>query len=621
MLFRHLVSSLLLAALIALPVAAQSVNEGESTAPDEAQKAQAERVTKALQLLDQVVAEADTLRLAENKLRIQTTAANLLWTRDEPRARALFKTATSGLVELIGMLDVRDPQYLTQRQAPAQLRQEMLQQIAAHDAQLALDFLRATRMPPQSQDGFSSGQADQEIQLELELANQIAFQNPKLALEIAEAGLSKGVSYQLTNVIASLLNKDRDAAAGFTGKVVKRLIEQNLLRNTETAGVTTNLLNMLRQMQSPNDSGSQPNENPAASAAMLAAYRELLEAALNAALNSPSGSETSYTERNAAQNLLMGLQQLIPQIEKDAPARVPELRRRIANLQKTLNAQGNIWAEYQQIIQRESVDVALAAIEKAPPENRNNLYQQLAWKAFGAGETERARQIVNEHVTSPIEQQQMLQNMDQQIAQRLAGEGKIEEAHLLLSRIRSKEERVSMLVQLAASAMTKDNQKAARQLLEEASGLVAGRAENYSQMQAQLTIAGGFGAVDPARSFQLLDGLAAQLNELVSAAEVLNNFEQQYFRDGELVWQNTALGNMTMQHINTLASLASKDFAQSNALAGKFQRPEARLMARLQIAQEILTQDEQQTGATNARRITPNFRGGLRGNRIRLRQW
>jgi hypothetical protein len=619
MLFRHLVSSLLLATLIVIPVAAQSTNEGESTVPDEAQKAQSERVTKALQLLDQVIAEADTLKLAENRLRIQTSAAALLWTRNEPRARALFKTATNGLVELINTLDVRDPQYLTQRQAPAQLRQEMLQQIAAHDAQLALEFVRATRMPPQSQEGFNSGQPDQELQLELELANQIAFQNPKLALEIAEAGLRRGVTYQMTSIIAQLQNKDRDAAASLTGKVVKRLIEQNLLRNNETAGVAINLLNMLRQMQSPNDAGSQPNENSATSAEMLAAYRELLEAALNAALNPSSGSEASDTERNAAQNLLMGLQQLVPQIEKDAPARAPELQRRIANLQKTLNSQGNIWAKYQQIIQRESVDVALAAIEKAPPENRNNLYQQLAWKAFSAGEIERARQIVNEHVTNPVEQQQMLQNMDQQIAQRMAGEGKIEEAHQLLSRIRSKEERVSMLVQLAATALGKDNQKVARQLLEEASGLVSGRAENYSQMQAQLAVAGGFGAIDPARSFQLLDNLASQLNELASAAEVLNNFEQQYFREGELLWQNTSLGNMTMQHINTLASLAQKDFAQSNALAGKFQHPEARLMARLQIAQEILTQDEQQqTGATNARRIAPNFRRGLRGNRIRM---
>ena len=478
MLFRHLVSSILpaslLASLLLTPVAAQTINAGEPATTDETAKAQTELVGKAAQLLDQVIAEAETLKPGENKLRIQTSAASLLWTRDEPRARALFKAATNGLAELINNLDERDPQFGNRLQIPAQLRQEMLQQIAAHDAQLALDFLRATHLPPQAQqEGISNGQLDQELQLELGLANQIASQNPKLALQIAEASLSKGVSYQVTSIIAQLQGIDREAATTFTGKVVKQLTEQNILKTQETPGVATNLLGMLWQMQNSGESGNGAAVNSAAAAANATAYHELLEAVINAALH--SGSETTFAERNAAQNLLLGLQPMLPQIEKNAPARVGELRRKIANLQKTLNPHNQVWNDFQQLIQRESVDAALVAVEKAPLDIRSNLYQQIAWKAFGMGETERARQIVNEHVSNPAEREQMLQNMDQQTAQRMSGEGKIEEAHQMLSRIRGKEERVGMLVQLSATAVAKGELKMARQLLEEASALVGGR--------------------------------------------------------------------------------------------------------------------------------------------------
>src|SRR5207249_337592 len=109
--------------------------------------AEAERREKALKLLEQVIAEAQTLKLPENRLRVQFYAGDLLWERDEARARALFSQVGAGITELIQGLDSNDRRYGELLQAPLQLRQELLMTIARRDPKMAYDLLLATRPP------------------------------------------------------------------------------------------------------------------------------------------------------------------------------------------------------------------------------------------------------------------------------------------------------------------------------------------------------------------------------------------------------------------------------------------------------------------------------------------
>lgn len=51
---------------------------------------------KTLILLDEIVAGASGLRLTENRIFVQVSAANLLWDRDEKRARGIFWEALKG---------------------------------------------------------------------------------------------------------------------------------------------------------------------------------------------------------------------------------------------------------------------------------------------------------------------------------------------------------------------------------------------------------------------------------------------------------------------------------------------------------------------------------------------
>ncbi len=73
---------------------------------DEQQQEKAEKQKRAFILLEQVVDEAQLLRLPENRIRMQLGAAELLWQSNEGRARSLFSQAADGIAEMMRATNV-----------------------------------------------------------------------------------------------------------------------------------------------------------------------------------------------------------------------------------------------------------------------------------------------------------------------------------------------------------------------------------------------------------------------------------------------------------------------------------------------------------------------------------
>ena len=196
----------------------------------EQQKAQAAREKQALKLLDQTVAEAQALRLPENHIRVQFVAADTLWTHDEARARSLLTEAQGALAAMIGGLTSNDQQQLN---TAAQVRREMLTVVAGRDPALALDILRATRLPQVAQQPNNLfRRIDPDANLEFSLLALVAANDPKQALQKAEEMLSKGeYSGALANLLSQLQAKDKEAAAKLTDDVLKSLHAENLTTN------------------------------------------------------------------------------------------------------------------------------------------------------------------------------------------------------------------------------------------------------------------------------------------------------------------------------------------------------------------------------------------------------
>ena len=79
-------------------VTAQETATIPLTEEQEAEKAEKEK--RAFVLLEQVVDEAQLLRLPENRIRMQIGSAELLWQSNEGRARSLFAQAADGVAEM-----------------------------------------------------------------------------------------------------------------------------------------------------------------------------------------------------------------------------------------------------------------------------------------------------------------------------------------------------------------------------------------------------------------------------------------------------------------------------------------------------------------------------------------
>src|SRR5690349_12057564 len=111
----------------AWPVFAQDQPTPQPSVEQPEQKA--EREKNAYRLLDQVIDEAQSLRLTENRVRVQINAADMLWDQNQARARSLFSMAAEGVAEL-GRAPLptnnRRGDSSTQERRTFQLRQELV---------------------------------------------------------------------------------------------------------------------------------------------------------------------------------------------------------------------------------------------------------------------------------------------------------------------------------------------------------------------------------------------------------------------------------------------------------------------------------------------------------------
>ncbi len=558
---------------------------------DEAEDARAELERKALGLLGEALAEAQGLRLPENRLRAQITAARLLWPRDAKAGRAAFKSAADALAEMSASLDPEDVQFYAAAQTVAQLRAELVQVAGQFDTKLALDFLRATR--PAYGEGFDArGRSSQEQTLELGLAGQIAAQEPQRAFELAEESLGRGgVSTGLLSIIHQLRTKDPALAAKLAAAVARRLRAEDLRQHFEAGAVAQQLLLMSRPAESlpPNTTAQLPYNGPVpftvgtpGGAPLLdeQTRRELFEKVLSAVASSQPGEGGAY-------NLTQVFQALLPEVERLPPARAAALRRRAEELERSVNPQLAQARAYQKVLQSGTLEELLDAAQKAPAEVRDQLYVQAAWRAFGDGDAERARQIV-ENVSNPQQRGQVRRGMEQQTQWRALKQDGFAEARAAALRMKMVEDSVPALLQLAQQMTAAGDKQNARQALEDARGLIDAQTRGQQQFRYRLQVANAYAQFDTAAAFDAVESAVVRLDELLEAAAVVDGFFMEAFKDGELKPQGYMWAEMVSQCAQTLSLLARADFERASSAGKKFRRPEARTLAQLVIAQSLL---------------------------------
>lgn len=614
---------------------------------EELEKQKAEREKNAYRLLDQVVDEAQSLRLAENRVRIQIRAADMLWDQNQGRARGLFAMAAEGVTEL-----GRTPVNTNNRRTMAgdvngfvfqgnafrgnfpgaanlnnfQLRQELILTAARHDANLAYQLLASTKPPANIQAiadsrGPRGAQLMSDDNLEQTLLGRIAALDPKLAAQNADQMLEKGqFPTSLSEVINQLYKQDPDAADKLADKTVKKIQAANILTKTDVSGLVQTLLrggprpvvdpnSSTAKTQASTSSGPQPvlgqtmyvdllstvvdaalkagpaTQNNQRGGGPQAARRGVTVGTQNAAPQPPTDAQI---EQNNARRLLSGLQMSLPLIDQYLPSKALLVRQKMTELGMTNNPMMNLAQTFSTFRDGQiTADALLQAAQTAPQQMQSRLYQQAANKAIDEGDTERARQIANDHLQNNA-RDSVMQRIDfREMAKKAEGE-RIDEVRQTVARLQTDNEKIDLLIQVARDTQ-KTNQKFAIQILEDAKQLVNRRATSYDNFEQQLRVSRAFASVDPSRSFEVLEPGINQLNELLSAASVLSGFEINMFRDGEMAIQGgNGLTAMVNRYGQELAVLATNDFERSETLAGRFQFAEPRIMARLAIVQGVL---------------------------------
>ena len=611
-------------------VRAQDQAAPQPTQPtaEELEKQKAEREKNAYRLLDQVIDEAQSLRLPENRVRVQINAADMLWDNNQPRARSLFATAGEGVAELgrntqqtVNNLRGGPPQNNPDRRA-FQLRQELVIAAARHDAALAYQLLASTKPPAQPAQNTPDPrnprpQLSAEDSLEQMLLALIASIDPKLAAQNAEQMIDKGqFPRTLTDVLVKLQAQDHDAATKLADKTVKKLLATNLLTNNEAANLVQSLLFLGPRLP---EGSPEPSNAPSTGKLPVleqGTYVDLLGSAVDLALKAtptaqnnqrpqvqrvvgpqgmgpgvrpgqvPAQPTDAQLEQMGARRLLGVLQLLRPSIDKYLPAKAALLQQKSAEFGFG-NSPMNMAQTFSVMQGNQTADALVQAAATAPPQVQSRLYQQAAYRALDEGNTDRARQIATEHLDATV-RDRVMQRIDFREMAKKAESTRLDEIRQMIARVQSDDEKIDLLLQLSRDT-EKVNPKLSLQLLEEAKQMTNRKATNYGHFEQQLKVAHAFVSVDPARSFDVLDPGISQLNELLAAAAVLSGFEVNTFRDGEMTLQGGGgLFSILNRYGEELALLARSDFDRADTLAGRFQFPEPRIMTRLAIVKGLL---------------------------------
>ncbi|HJY30613.1 MAG TPA: hypothetical protein VJ306_21445 [Pyrinomonadaceae bacterium] len=582
-------------------IEAREATEEEIEASKNRETAKAKGIALLLELRDAI----SQMRSPHTRINAQLTAADLLKDTDEKSANKYLSDAVADLKQLLAAANPENEddtdESMMDYSSLSQLRNDVIRALAETDPDAALDFLHATT-PKYSPYGGPKELVNQESVLELSIADEIGRKDPNRAVKIARQNLKKGYSPSLLNTASQLAEKNHELATELVHDIAGKLLgEDKLAANIEAANLAIALMSYYhggnkqgQPMDGPNPMAVVAAQNLHTGLLSEPEYKQLVQKMLREVLSFTIPTNRTYeASAGAVWSMMAGLKALGDELDTVVSGSSAALTKKQADIIGNFtNPYANQYQEFQNAVANNPVEAALESIEKAPPELREQLYIALATREGNNGDVNAAKQILKEHVTNPYQRAQVLQTIEQQQIEHAMSSGKIEEALKSIGAMRTPSERAGQLVQLVAQIGPGQKRATALSLLEQARGLLpqSPQAADQEQMGALLEIARAFSPYDSKRSFEIIDPLIEQFNELCTAARMLEGFGLQSFDNDELDMQNEGtLAVITQQMSDVLGSLALINFDRAKATSDKLRLPEVRLHIHLQIAEQTIT--------------------------------
>ena len=563
-----LFNSLFLALILTTYAGHALAQQTDSTAPAK-ETADAALRDKAFDLLESLAGQLSTLQSAENRARIGANIAESIWNHDEKRARQLFALVQDDIKS--GMIPPAQNDYnpVSNRTFLVflKLRADTIERIAKHDPEMAYEFFKGTRLDPEAQIRYDL--RNQEHELEMQLAKQIASTSPDLALELARKALERGFSQDLRKLLSQLNRKHKEKAAVLYKNIVEKLGDADFAQNWEARTLALTLVHTLQP----------PDEQT---------FRELIKLFIKAGVENGCTKKPS-DEDESNEDLCLAVGGVLTHIAKIDPRRAAQFKRWEPERGEYSEEQAPaVYYELGELEANGTVEEILALTSRYP-ESEAEIYWQAAIKARAEGNFEQAKKILSDFKSDPQKQQVLLARLDEVQARFTLTEEQLNEMLRATPEGQPPAVRAFVLMGLANRAGATDR-KLALKLLNQAAGIAETLKPGREQDEVQVRLAFNYCLEKNDRGMAIMESLVPRLNEVVAAAVKLDGYDTQYLRQGE--WNMSAdgsLGALLTMLATGSGYFAWYDFDRAVSLAGQFERSEIRMMAQLKLAQSILS--------------------------------
>lgn len=619
----------------------------DPSADVDAAKKQKELNERIMSMLDQAVADGNSLRLPQNKALIFAIAGDLYWKFDEKRARELFRSAATEIINYNTETDREQAQAAQAAGARGNFqppdqddpRPQVLPLVAAHDAELAYQMLLQTRTAKLAAAMLKSGQPDaaaqqngrgggggpgggrgnfnvdaqsvaQEVALEQQFALLAAQNDPDAAIKLIKDSLSKGISSNVLPALQTLYKSDDKKAGDLAGDVVGNLTGTDLTQNTQDINVALNFLQYATQPPPAATSGTTP-----------AKQFNFTDSQTKDLANKLVNTFTGATPTAQMANMI---NRAIPTLQKVVPEKIPLLTQKVADIQKAAPANGRGGAaQLQQQAQRQfdrtaSPEDILAQIPKMTNDaDKRAAYQSVGNKAAQLTDEARAQKLIDQ-IPDDTARAAAQKQLDTAKIARSANSGKLEDARKLIGLLTDPKTRLQKTVALAIQFQALGTEKdiaSAKSLMKDARNMIKDVADDEDELADVMEVVRGYAVIDPENAFHLAEPVFDQMNDLIQASAVLSKFNKRdrTFKKGELVLKMNGSGGggggfgpgggfggggfggansiLLFRYIPQIQMLGKADLNRMSQASDRFTRADIRTLVKLFVLQGFLKVD------------------------------
>jgi len=593
-----------------------TVSIAAQTAPTDSktdkEKERQELEKRVLEMLDQAIGDAATLKLARNRAVVYAIAGDLYWKFDEKRARELFRSCESEMLAANVEADQEKKEtddFYSGVFEFSNIRNEILPLIAKHDADLALQMLISTRpakiaeamakaaQPNARQEGgllnFSPEQfrVQQEIALEQEFAVTAAEQNPDKAIKLIKDSLAKGISWNVLSLLQKINKKDEKKAASLADDLVRKIVETDLTKRRDDLNAA---VQFLQYATNPNQSKNSKEKSFKFSDAQVKDLANKIAA--------------TFMQPSNTLEMIMTLSRVMPTLEKIVPDKTPLLKQKQAEMSKNMPPEVKRIEQQQKIWNPNSTpEELLADLPKLNEFEKASVYMSLANKIAEIDDEARAKKLI-EQIPDEKARSQASDRYESNKISRAANDGKLDDAKKLIKNLNQKKTQIQKLVGLAVQFYKKNTEKdieTANGLMKDAKALTNEYPEDENELNDLMEVVRGYTTIDPPEAFRLFEPIVDQLNDFVQASAILSKYNKrnQSFKKGELLMRIQGYswdGVLLFRYIPQIQLLGKADLNRMSTFSDKFQRTDSRTIVKLFIAQGFLKDEKKDENEENS---------------------